>query len=413
MKRFRYPLACALVPLLGACSSDDSKTPDGDGMQPNVPGDEEPDGYQWPAGHADPCDPPLDTGYANDELCLEPPDPSVGYQLHFGPEDHDNPDDLNRFLLMPETGEDLTCVYDTTGNTEQRHIEAEHSRLRSGTHHMIVWAAPGGNEPNAPPDGTYAPSGCSNFLGLFHTGAQSGLGADGGVLDIPLPLEDGQIVENSAGYARLVQARTSVNIDLHYVNTTGEPILKEAWINEIYADESEVTKTLDPIFFLGGLSMNVMPKTTDIVGVDQCGVPATAPDGAEVMGISGHAHAHTSRISAWVNWSNGSRELIYETYDWAEPLNAEFDSIHNYPPPGDGVNEGAHSGPLVLQPGDTFGWECEVTNHDLDQPLNFANEAYTGEMCNIFGFYVPGTGGMWPCGLAGGNSFTTKTSMKP
>jgi hypothetical protein len=36
-------------------------------------------------------------------------------------------------------------------------------------------------------------------------------------------------------------------------------------------------------------------------------------------------------------------------------------------------------------------------NNTSNQPLKFADEAYTAEMCNLFGSAVPGVGGAWNC----------------
>jgi hypothetical protein len=112
------------------------------------------------------------------------------------------------------------------------------------------------------------------------------------------------------------------------------------------------------------------------------------------MGFAAHAHAHTTRVSAWINRAGGEKEIVYETYDWSEPLMAMFDSQHDYDAPSmESGNEGAYSGILTMNPGDTFGWECHIRNDDQPDPLRFGDGAYRLEMCNIFGFYAPGNGG--------------------
>jgi hypothetical protein len=348
------------------------------------------------------------TGYLNDENCLEPPPPDVGFQLHFGPDDYSNPDELSQFLLEPG-GETLLCQYRHTTNTEDRYTSEQHTRLRSGTHHMIVWGTAVGAAAQAAgatdlqstsqPDGTLQPDGCTSaFDHIFWTGAQAGLGPEGAVLDIPLPGDQDVPDSPSAlGYARLTPAHASMNIDMHYVNTTDKPILMEGWINSIYIDPAKVTKTIDPIFFLGGLAMNVQPGTEQVVQSSDCEQPPGLTEPLRILGITGHAHSHTKRVSAYIDRADGTEELVYETYNWSDPINAEFDSAHSYPEPGTEGIDGAHNGELTMSPGDTFRFECDVLNDDLPTALHFANEAYTGEMCNIFGFYVPGNGGDWAC----------------
>jgi hypothetical protein len=69
-----------------------------------------------------------------------------------------------------------------------------------------------------------------------------------------------------------------------------------------------------------------------------------------------------------------------------------------------GSTGGAYSGILHMKPGDTIDWECDITNNDVSptsppqfraSAIRFANAVYTGEMCNLFGMYVPSFGQPW------------------
>lgn len=347
-----------------------------------------------PAGHADPCADMPNTKYLNDDLCLEPPDPDVGLQLHFGPTDYDNPDEVNKYVI-PAGGEDVVCQFFTTPNTEDRHFIEYHARLRSGTHHMITYMTDE-KDPVAP-DGTLGE--CSLSPGYrFVLGSQAALGPEGGKLDVPLPGKTATAPENE-GLASILKAKTHGTVELHYVNTTSDPMLREAWINIIYADEADIKGIVDPIFFIGGLAMNVQPHTEEVVQAKGCGLDDPArEDQIRILGLTAHAHSHTKRMSAWINRMSGERELIYESYTWSEPLNAQFDSVHtDYPEPGNGTVDGAVTGLVTLQRGETIDWECDVVNNDLDIPLQFKNSAYEGEMCNLFGFVTPGLGAPWSC----------------
>ena len=57
-----------------------------------------------------------------------------------------------------------------------------------------------------------------------------------------------------------------------------------------------------------------------------------------------------------------------------------------------------------MKVGDSIDWECDVTNNDVSSSsppqfnapsIKFANAVFTGEMCNMFGMYVPSTGQPW------------------
>lgn len=384
-----------LLGLVAGCggSSDDEDDPNTMRMGPddsNDPGEMTP---AYPDGVADPCATSPDTGFVNDELCIAPPPSDVGFQLHFGPEavDYDDPEVLEEFVIAPNE-EETVCQYRTSPNEDVRYYRDQHTRIRSGTHHMILYRAVT-DTVDPPPDGTVVPDNCGPGEGYaFFSGAQAALGPEGGTLDVGT----GDAPENE-GLAYSVNPKTSFGIEMHYVNLTEKPLLREGWTNLIYAPEDEVEDTISAIFFIGGLSMNVPPKSTQVVEAGPC----EREEEVRILGITGHAHAHNTRFTAFLERADGASEMIYESYDWEEPLNARFDSVTENFEPGDGTRNGAHSGILTMQPGDKMTWECEVEN-TLDQPLRFENEAYTAEMCNVFGFYVPGDSGTWSCLSFGG-----------
>jgi hypothetical protein len=192
------------------------------------------------------------------------------------------------------------------------------------------------------------------------------------------------------GLALRVRAQSQVAVQMHYVNTTDRPILKEAWINAIYTPEDEVRQLAGPVTWIGGLGMAIPPKSTVVVsaGGEQC--PGW-DEPRRVVELVGHAHSNTVRISAFVDrGGSGQRELIYETYDWQDPGFLRFNSIvKNGAPDRRTTTVGGYSGTLMIAPEDRISWECEVQNQWDGVTLRFANEAYTGEMCNVFGVYTP------------------------
>jgi hypothetical protein len=363
--------------LILACASDDDTT----GGEQDVL---EPRSYPYDGQ----CD--ISSGHAGDGLCLGIPPADEGFQLHYGPERYDDPALLEPFLLGP--GEEITdCLYMTTPNDAEVFWRDYHLRARTGTHHIIVYTGSGADVA----DGTLGE--CNQGTDMrFFVGAQSGLDAKGVVLDVPLP-GSGELPEN-AGYAQRLGPRTRVAFQVHYVNTSDRPILREAWVNFHYRPASEVKVVMDPIFFIGGLGMAVQPGSHEVVEARGCQVPDSGPEEVRIMGLSGHMHAHGLRLSAWKVAANGTRTLVYDTYDWEEPLNAQFDSGHEYPAPDPQARtDAAWSGLLMIRRGESLDWECEYLNDDLDAPLLFGNQAYTGEMCNLFGWYAPSVGEPWSC----------------
>jgi hypothetical protein len=191
------------------------------------------------------------------------------------------------------------------------------------------------------------------------------------------------------------------------VNIGSKPILKEVWANVVYTPKENVKVVADPIFFLAGLTMNVkMGQSVVLQG--KATVPANAgPDFRLVLG-TGHYHTHTTRFTAY-SVIDGKKEVIFEEFNplhaLPEPDNYVFDSVTKNQAPDEAARRrGASSGVVRLRPGDQIQWECAVTNDNVSptspypyqaNAITFANAVYTGEMCNMFGIYAPGTGKPW------------------
>lgn len=357
---------------------------------------------QYTEHSADPCKNLPDTEFPNDDLCLEPPPPDLGFQIYVGPGagNYDDPVAMEPYRYDPGDPEKVVCVSATTPNVDVVYSREHHIRTRTGTHHIIYWRDRDPANSTIPADGTISGDCRDIFSYAFFIGMESAISSEGGRLDAPLPTKDvSKYTEEERGMAMKVAAKTRLQIETHFVNTGDTPILREAWANVMYADPAGVTKILDPIFFIGGLAMAVPPLTRQIVG----GGPVERPDIPEevrFMALAGHAHANTLRETAYLNHSDGRpRDIVYQTYDWAEPLWAQFDYAHDNPPIQEGM-DGAITGPFVFQPGDTLTWECDVDNQFTNLTLRFGDLAYEAEMCNMFGYYTPGSGGYWPkiCG---------------
>ncbi len=350
----------------------------------------------WPPGHADACAHPIHSGYANDELCLDAPPSNEGFQLHFGPKDYDNPDDMKPFVLDPG-GEEVLCENMTSPNASDQYYIEYHAHLRTGTHHMITYAS--FTNPTVPPDGTVQPCGGNDPSFHFIFGSQAALGPEGGSLDVPLP---GKVAPEDEGLAAKLPASTKLVVEMHYVNTGDRQLLIEGWTNVLYTSADQVKGILDPIYFIGGLGENTPGHSSETITAAGCGLSDAQGDSLRIVGMTGHTHAMSTEFRAYVDRqtpTDGSspHQLVYQSYNWQEPLNAEFNSVKKNQPLGSiSGGDGAVSGDLLLQRGDTLSWECDV-NNTLDTSLRFANEAYKAEMCNVFGFVTPGTGQPWTC----------------
>src|SRR4051794_40275077 len=50
-------------------------------------------------GLAEPCR-GLNSGFKGDEYCLASPDPDLGFQVHTGPNDYDDPSETDRYIMQ-------------------------------------------------------------------------------------------------------------------------------------------------------------------------------------------------------------------------------------------------------------------------------------------------------------------------
>ena len=361
------PLACAFA-LVPACGSDSAPS----AANPPPPPPTTPEAGPPVGPGAMPCN--IHSGYAGDEFCIQPPPPNLGLQLHYGPKNYDDPAEVQKYILMP--GEETTdCVFMKTPNDVEVFHSEYHGRMRPGSHHLLVFT-----RSSEMPDSD-GPEACNQGLDTAMI-----LGAQTPTIDIdrsqnPAPEND--------GLAQKLTARAQAVFQLHYLNTSTTPMLREAWVNVIYRDASTVKVLSDPIFFLAGLAANIPPSTTKITkGL------ATAAQDLRLVGATGHYHSHTVRFSAF-SVIGGERRQIFEDYDWHDPKMFTFDSLQiNQPWNADTRQSGAWSGLLDLKAGDRIEWECEVVN-DGPVTLRFGDAVHTGEMCNMFGYYAPSSGRPW------------------
>jgi len=323
------------------------------------------------------CD-SLHTQFAGDENCIPAPDPEVGLQLHVGPTDYDNPDAA---WIVEPGHESVECYHLKTPNKEDRFYFAQQYRMRPGSHHMIIQTSTATDQPEG-----WAPCGSSLISAIG--------GTQHVVEDIPPGLE---IADEDKGLGKTIAAETPLDIQLHFFNATDKPTLREVWVNFLYKDPSEVTQ---PLGMMGAFApVNVPPHTQAVTGGTCNASDAIAspfPDGGvRIVSLFGHAHWHNQRFVVYRDKAGSdTEEVLYDSYDGAEAPSYAFNSKITNPVPDPASRiSGAVSGDLFLAPTDQLRFECDITN-DLNTTLVSTNEAFTGEMCILFGTVV---GAGFPC----------------
>lgn len=292
--------------------------------------------------------------YEGDQYCILPPPPDKGFQIHYGPENYDDPDEVAKYLLDPG-GETNVFVPTTSGNTTDVYYYERQYRMRPGSHHLII-------------------SEGSGMGGFAAAGRRLG-GSQNPSKDNP----SGPLAPENEGIGIPLAANDPLVINMHNFNMTDHPILKESWVNIWYVDASTVTQQAKELFlFAPGQSVPPGGHVTF------SGKKAITGD-SRVLTMYGHRHSSTLRFSAYVT-HEGNKQLVLQDFNWEEPAVFEFNSKTTNPVPDPGTKiAGAFSGDLNLHAGDELEWECEVQNSSSMTVTYGLNEVAGSEMCIVVG----------------------------
>ena len=318
------------------------------------------------------------TKFEGDELCIAPPPSDKGFQVHIGPSDYDNPDEVAPYMI--KAGAELTQNYFLkSANDQDIYYYRRQYRMRPGSHHMIVSAIavdhPDGWDTAPTASGDAGTSAAPPVSGGFGDIGRRLGGSQNESKDNPV----GEIPPEDVGIGMPLAAHTQLSINLHHYNGSERDRLREEWVNFWYVDPNEVTQQATEMFAVGGYAMAVAPGEHPTLHYT-CPV---SEDG-RVLEMYGHRHAHNVRFSAW-RTRGDQRDLVYDGFNWKDPLVLEFSSVTTNPTPDDATKkEGGWSGILDLKKDDIIEWECEVVN-DGSTTLHFTNETVNGEMCILVG----------------------------
>jgi hypothetical protein len=332
------------------------------------------------------------TKFPGDNFCILPPPPDKGVQYGVHPQgkkwfeqvskgDMSGYENLSTQWTMAD-GEEEQANY-TTGadNPAVANYYRNYPRMRPGSHHMIV-SAPEGTAPSE----TWGPA------------AMTGLGGGNGLPGAQRPDENApksleKPMEDAGLYAKL-PAKPGIVFNMHHFNAAGTTILKEAWTNLWWEEDAKIE-----VYGIFGLEL------TQAIGLAL--PPGTTTDLHYSWNISqpirlvtlfGHRHAWTSNFSAWIENPDGKLDILYQSFQWLDEPTYRYDSMTMNPVPTPmAKTDGASSGIRMLMPGQKLHFNCHIEFTDeraksekAPMPaevgvLRFANEAFTAEMCILFG----------------------------
>jgi hypothetical protein len=328
------------------------------------------------------------TMYPGDNFCILPPPPDAGVQFGVHPQrgsfwekiaardlsGYSQRDLVADYELSP--GDEQLQVYDTTASLpDDKHFYRIDFRARIGSHHSVTRFR---HSPAVSNEGWVANEDSFNSAGTPLADIQRA--------SFDVPVSTLHVPDDEAGIGIKAPGRTSVSFQLHHFNASDSPILREVWLNVWYMRDEDVKRSA--VHCSGVGSVNYPPNA-----VTNTGGTVTAGEPIKLLSLFGHRHAWTSSFNVWLSRAGATTEdLIYSSNSWEETPTYAYNSATKNPAPNEQAGtDGAFSGPLDLAAGDALRFNCrgEVTPERAaeigvplpTQPLRFANEAFTGEMC--------------------------------
>jgi hypothetical protein len=318
-------------------------------------------------GHCD-----IKTDFADDHACIPAPLPGEGIQIHIGPSNYDDPDEVAKFVMHPgEESSDCFAIH--TPNKDRIVYQTNVLSGRAGTHHMINTLFEGDEQ-----TGSFGNCGGRN--------KDSGLKQIGSLPGASKPyMPRSQVAPEYAHVGNELAGNALLEADMHYFNFTEKDILREVWINLYFApDESKITEYSKVIRGFGGLGWNsdpIMPGT-DKTYKYECAIKG---DG-NIMQLLGHYHSHGKQFTSSIRRKNGQIDKVFEMFNYLEPATFDYNSVVKNPEFADNAS-GATSGILKVQDGDVLLWDCHIINDGM-VALKYINEVKNGEMCNVWGYSI-------------------------
>jgi hypothetical protein len=333
------------------------------------------------------------TVYSGDDFCILPPPPDKGVQFGVHPQgrayfEQVSVGDMSGYespptghVLQPG-GEEETNYHTAISTTAENKYYRNHTRMRGGSHHMINSTSDAATSQEMWTPGS--PDGL--FGGVSLPGAQRPDENAPKTLDKP--------AEDKGLYGTL-PAGTGITLNMHHFNSTDSAILKEAWVNLWWETDATI-----PVKGINGLDL-IQVATLNVPVGSTMDLHYSAPISVStrVLTLFGHRHAWTTAFTSWIEKAGGETELVYQSFDWFDEPTYRYDSLTMNPTANaTTVTDGGATGVRTLAAGDKLHYNCHIVYTDeranlVSSPqtpaqigaLRFANEAFTAEMCILFG----------------------------
>ena len=244
-----------------------------------------------------------------------------------------------------EAGQEITYCYHTTiPTTRAVGVKKWTSTMTPGSHHLILFMG------SDQPDGTI----------------ETNCGFGGSGLDLPVWTYSAQTPQQEAampvGVGMTIPAGERVFVQMHYLNTSDEPIQAHVQIDaEAYAETETYTPASAYITY--NTNINLAPNSLGTAG-GECDLPADV----KFFALSTHAHRRATHTQV-----NDGASVVFESDNWEHPGAADWRANPHYT---------FSSGQLT--------YRCDY-NNDTPNQVRTGDSAATDEMCMAVGYFFPAT----------------------
>lgn len=282
--------------------------------------------------------PPVDSG---------PSKEGEKYSISYGP------------ITIQPGQEDTQCIWLRLSNDTPMKVRRMHNELSSASHHLIVY------KDDMDTTEQTTPVQCQPFTGA--------LNATGMISPIMITQRADDELVLPEGVAYTFDANQMIKLEMHFVNSTEDPIEATATVNFYRADESTIEHEAD-ILFIGSPDINIPAGASHTLKQF-----FTVPDdldlsASSIFAITGHTHRFGTDMQVRVGMKDGPLESVYapQPFLWSEPETTQ------------------HAPAFSVPAGGGFEFECSYVNTS-GQTIEFGESA-NDEMCFFWAYYYPSQG---------------------
>lgn len=254
--------------------------------------------------------------------------------------------------------EHVKCITVGLNNPNPVLVRKFRTTLQEGSHHMIVYLAPG-----ATPSPTLED--CQSFAGVLE-GQHPIFIAEQASTELDFP-----IAADGTPVTLQLDAMQTLRIELHYFDTGTTDLMVGGSVDIDVLEDSSQKVTLSDLAFWGTENIKIPPNSDYDTGV----LFQQALPGTKTFAVTTHQHHLGTDMRIWyANNASDTSDLVDESMNWANPTLAQPSPALDFP-------AGSGKG---------LAYECHWVNNTPNE-VDFG-ESVNNEMCFLWHYYYPSQG---------------------